>query len=908
MRQVLFFFIIIALPFAQGDGPVLAIEPSYGLPGTKIYCMPGGNALSSTDTLSCVFPGSVVPALFVNPAMVICQVPSIASQGAVPLTLRKGSATVLASADFFIIAPYSVGSFTPRAGSTSGGTSVSVGWVPPTLLPAGGVTAEVAFQDLLVPAVKDGAVQLRAVTPAGLCGMTRIGVALAGGPALFAPVLFAFYRVDSVMPGSGPREGGTHIEVSGDGFVDSVPYVCVSSGPAGGAASTAASFLHGKAVTCMVPRQPGSWVAVLAAGLGDDALPTAPVTGATAQFALYDPPVVDRVVPTVLTQDNTMFLTLVGSGFAGGRTVCQLHGAAILESVYASGNSTNVVCAIGANSVAGKGPFRLMVSLNDHDFSNTTFASLSISSCPPGTYSPTDASPCLPCPPGTASSTTGARSCSACDVGEFQAEGRTRCTACARGAMIVDRDNTAPSVSDCVCKVGFFSRRQTPGDACEDCPVGGHCAGGLSAPFPQPGWWSSKERPYEFHDCMRPNNCLGGAPERCSKAYGGFACLDCSPHHFRSVSTCLSCGGAAGTAVLAVTGLAVLAAIVYLLVRFAGVMGVGMASTLALVTRNLQFMHAVISSYSMWPAPLVTLVTVPGEVANLSVRLLGVECFVPYSFSQFWFLRMSVPWILIAVYGAIAMVARRWPRAGANSNNSSNSLVNGLLWCLVHLCFFPSVLGSLQIFSCHPHTRALLASPSITCGSAAWLRLAPVAGISLLLWLVVGPALVVRLLVKHRSEFNDEAFRARYGALYAMNSKRVPFFELVVAGEKLIMALVASLGSVDPFSQLCLFALFAFFFLTIHAYVRPFAHLRFAMGDLILNYSLLIFIGAGVFWSEAGQRFSAFVSVLGYTAVATSIVVSITAIIRERLKPIDLSSSSEGHTFVQLGDDHGDEL
>ncbi len=131
-----------------------------------------------------------------------------------------------------------------------------------------------------------------------------------------------------------------------------------------------------------------------------------------------------------------------------------------------------------------------------------------VGTCPVGTHalpksSESSVLSCATCPPGSASAGIRATACTTCAIGLFQPEpaqfgciscdnlgdfyqdrpGQTACVACPANAQRFVGVLSAANRSACQCKEGYYSRSQTPGEACDECPKGFRCAGRLDAPL-----------------------------------------------------------------------------------------------------------------------------------------------------------------------------------------------------------------------------------------------------------------------------------------------------------------------------------------------------------------------------------------------------------------------------------------
>lgn len=83
--------------------------------------------------------------------------------------------------------------------------------------------------------------------------------------------------------------------------------------------------------------------------------------------------------------------------------------------------------------------------------------------------------------------------------------------------------------ADCLCDPGTYAP-DWPVTACAPCPDDARCDGGLSLPYPRPGFWSAAHAPTKIYECRYKDLCSGGAAPAACAARGafGFAENECA--------------------------------------------------------------------------------------------------------------------------------------------------------------------------------------------------------------------------------------------------------------------------------------------------------------------------------------------------------------------------------------------
>jgi len=99
-------------------------------------------------------------------------------------------------------------------------------------------------------------------------------------------------------------------------------------------------------------------------------------------------------------------------------------------------------------------------------------------------------------------------------------------------------DVAGVSITQCLCKPGYYAPGGSAGAACRVCPVGGVCDGGLAAPYPARGFYGLASVPIpapdgpNFIPCPNLNACAGGANFTCGEGWRGARCATPAAEHF----------------------------------------------------------------------------------------------------------------------------------------------------------------------------------------------------------------------------------------------------------------------------------------------------------------------------------------------------------------------------------------
>ncbi len=229
------------------------------------------------------------------------------------------------------VAPPTVASVSPNAGSTTGGQSVTI--TGTNFTGASSVTfGGTAATDVVVV---DGST-ITATTPAHAAGVVDIVVTSFGGIGTGAAIYTyaPLPAVTSVAPTGGPVAGGTAVTITGTNFTGATAVTF------GGAAATAVVVVNATTITAVTPAH--------AAGLVDVSVTVPAGTGTGIGLYTYAAaPTVTSVSPAGGPIIGGTAVTITGTGFTGATSVTFGGTAAVSFNVV---NSTTITATTPAHA------------------------------------------------------------------------------------------------------------------------------------------------------------------------------------------------------------------------------------------------------------------------------------------------------------------------------------------------------------------------------------------------------------------------------------------------------------------------------------------------------------------------------------------------------------------------------
>jgi len=320
------------------DAPptVSSVSPVVGrTAGGNTVTINGTNFLSSAGvTFGGIASGSIT---FVSATQLKAVAPAHAAGTVDVRVSTPGGTSAVSAADHYTYdAPPSVSSVSPKAGPTTGGTTVTINGA--NFLSGASVkfgttaSASVTFVS---------ATQLKALAPAHAAGTVDVTVITPGGPSLASAADHYTYdarpAVSGVSPKAGPTTGGTTVPITGANFLAG------ASVKFGAAASATVTFVSATQLKAVAPAH--------AAGTVDVTVSTPGGTSAivAGDHYAYGAPTVTSFTPT--SGITGSIVTINGTGFVPGATV-KFGAKASATVTFVSG--TQIKATVPNGAVTGK--------------------------------------------------------------------------------------------------------------------------------------------------------------------------------------------------------------------------------------------------------------------------------------------------------------------------------------------------------------------------------------------------------------------------------------------------------------------------------------------------------------------------------------------------------------------------
>ena len=323
--------------FVYGPPSITKVTPNAGpTAGGTTVTLTGSGFVSGATTVT--FGGTVIPAgsvTFVSSTQIKVSSPSHAS-GSVTVKATTAGGTS-GSGEHFLYGGPAITSFTPPAGPTSGGTTVTItgtGFTGATAVHFGTKTAA-SFH-------VTSATTIKAVTKSNRAGLVTVTVTTPGGTAVagsdyrYEPVPF----ITNFTPTVGTTAGGTMVTITGSGFVAGSTTVKFGTTTAASVVVTATNNDILYAVTKPHAAGPVTISITTAGGMG---------TSSTT-FTFLPVPTLTSITPTAGKLVGGTVVTLRGTNFVTGVTSVKF-GATTARS-WTVTSPTKIVAVTEAHSTA----------------------------------------------------------------------------------------------------------------------------------------------------------------------------------------------------------------------------------------------------------------------------------------------------------------------------------------------------------------------------------------------------------------------------------------------------------------------------------------------------------------------------------------------------------------------------
>ena len=316
----------------------------------------------------CRFGNAVAPGVLLSDTRLRCTTPHLANAGprsldapftgrlAVDVSLNGGADYTASPVRFVVRDTVSVTALDPHYGPETGGSVVEVhgsGFQSTAHLACRfgeeGASGDAAPR--IVGARFVSSSMVVCISPPGVVGSSPVEVTLNGAQWSSDSVQFEFHGpadTYTVVPATGPLQGGTPIVVTGTNFVFSEDLRCWFDGLEYiRERAVRAAFINGTAVQCLTPPNTAGTVAVSVL-VSPEELPTS-----SASFTYRELPQVHSLSPSSGPTSGGVSVTITGAHFDGREVLCRFGGG-----MHLSGSSRmhmpSIASGVGADSVTSR--------------------------------------------------------------------------------------------------------------------------------------------------------------------------------------------------------------------------------------------------------------------------------------------------------------------------------------------------------------------------------------------------------------------------------------------------------------------------------------------------------------------------------------------------------------------------
>ena len=362
----------------------------------------------------------------------------------------------------------------------------------------------------------------------------------------------------------------------------------------------------------------------------------------------------------------------------------------------------------------------------------------------------------------------------------------------------------APVARECAaCKYRTYN---FDGVACKPCPQGGECPGGdrLDA---RSGWWRSTPAAEELFACPLRSSCLPGnrsAADACAPGYAGPVCGVCAEGYRRWGAACVPCTGTA-TYALPILGLVGFAAFVTYIFRAPAEDSADKACLFSCLVFVAQCLGLLKEYDIAFPAGIDRVVDAM-DLSNFNLSALAPGCADEgVNFYRNFVSGVAVPPAVILVCWVVharAEAARRqcycaYPNRSRTDDDRYEELkrrcVRNAAWLLV-LSYSGVTKTCLQLYNARALDVGyfLRRDYSISTDTDLYDTFATFGYFALLLYPVGIPVAIAWILRRGAREgaLDDDAFRAKYGFLYAAYTPEFVAWELAGMCVKCVLAAI----------------------------------------------------------------------------------------------------------------------
>ncbi|KAJ5073972.1 g protein-coupled receptor-related [Anaeramoeba ignava] len=516
--------------------------------------------------------------------------------------------------------------------------------------------------------------------------------------------------------------------------------------------------------------------------------------------------------------------------------------------------------------------------------------------CPTGEYSSIEGSfTCYYCPAGSYSSKEGASSCSTCPSDTYQKEiGQESCIDCPTNSGTSGVGSS--SEKDCLCSIGYYGEY---GSSCKLCPSGGICDDiGVVVPDAEPGYWHSSSDPTSFFQCAVSAACPGGGTDTCNEniGYSGNLCAVCLSGFYKFGGECMKCPQNQNNRLILMSFFVILLCLfLFIIARKVK----NYFASFSIMFSFFQVLAVIAGLKANWPDSINSTWR-SLSVFNFNIDYLAVECTVPLTYTQKWWICMSFPFILffvlLFVYLVVFLHSKTIEKCGSKFMNKFpsfcerptrqttnkylyifswarfkfsqlfthgfgreqrktlyNNLINSYSTILSFLYLFLSY-KVLQVFDCRKQSSGVyLFEPdtSLFCYHEWWMRLLPWAILFFVIYVVGIPLTLAILFFVSSKKMDEKTFDLHFGLLCARYTKRWFFWEIVIMIRKLFMTISQLFFSFDAILQLVVSVVILLASLVLQVQTKPFVSNRHNTLEFVLiSFSEIILFSGMVFVSN----------------------------------------------------------
>ncbi|KAJ6234052.1 insulin-like growth factor binding protein [Anaeramoeba flamelloides] len=523
-------------------------------------------------------------------------------------------------------------------------------------------------------------------------------------------------------------------------------------------------------------------------------------------------------------------------------------------------------------------------------------------SCLSGSYSDTDGSTtCKLCTPGEFQDENGQTQCDSCPFDTYQSNiGSKECNYCPMNSETLSTQRK--SVKECYCSIGFYG---VNGEICHKCPDEGICIKfNQHHPFPRPGYWSSRNNRDVIFKCPIYESCPGGEEiEACNitAGYSGFKCTECTKGFYKMDSRCEACPQNATQRL----SLIVLIFLFFILILL--FIAKKATAYFGSFTISFSFLQILIIIYQLnidWP-PNINRTFKLFLPFNFNLDFLATECSFQFDYIEKWYLFQAFPFICLFLFLIIYLILfahtnilyrygnnwiLRFPRLVYKPSRATDNIA---AYCL-HLIkyslvspFFQSLSKrqlkkfkdifinvfltlltliylilsqkTLEIFNCkydsYSEKYIFEPEPNYYCFESWWKKLLPLSIISIVLYIVGIPILIVYLLVKNSKVLTEKEFDLKFGLLCSRYSKSFFFWEIIIMIRKLLIVIIKSFVSEYTILQIILLLIILFATLILQFVYQPYIATRHNfLESILLGIPQIILFAGLIFYNNEFTR------------------------------------------------------